>query len=193
MAYSNGPGGLTDEPRANLTGKDYNATDFLQQALVKTAMEDHAGEDVGKEWSNFFWDSSEFDWTFCDQPNDIFEARSSFFQVRVNNFYKLNREWCISIRTFILLLNFFLFHFFPPGIYATGPFAHLFHGVVEQNYIFHVMDYALCLTKSKQEYCAKNQPTSPSPPPCNSAKTKLPFSFAGFILAPLFFLNNFFN
>ena len=26
------------------------------------------------------------------------------------------------------------------GIYATGPFAYLFHGVVEQNYIFHVMD-----------------------------------------------------
>ena len=41
------------------------------------------------------------------------------------------------------------------GIYATGPFAHLFHGVVEKNYIFHVMDYALCLTESKQKFCTK--------------------------------------
>ncbi|XP_046846454.1 alkaline phosphatase-like isoform X2 [Xenia sp. Carnegie-2017] len=41
------------------------------------------------------------------------------------------------------------------GIYATGPFAHLFHGVVEQSYIFHVMDYALCLTKDKQKMCQK--------------------------------------
>lgn len=28
------------------------------------------------------------------------------------------------------------------AIYATGPWAHLFQGTVEQNYIFHVMDYA---------------------------------------------------
>ena len=29
------------------------------------------------------------------------------------------------------------------AIYAKGPFAHLFDGTVEQNYIFHVMDYAV--------------------------------------------------
>ena len=28
------------------------------------------------------------------------------------------------------------------GIYAIGPWAHLFQNTVEQNYIFHVMDYA---------------------------------------------------
>ena len=28
------------------------------------------------------------------------------------------------------------------GIYAIGPWAHLFQGTVEQNYIFHVMDFA---------------------------------------------------
>ena len=33
------------------------------------------------------------------------------------------------------------------GIYASGPQAYLFGGVVEQNYIFHVMDYALGLRK----------------------------------------------
>ena len=53
------------------------------------------------------------------------------------------------------------------GIYATGPFAHLFHGVVEQSYIFHVMDYALCLTRSKEELCTKpperGGPTSHGP------------------------------
>jgi alkaline phosphatase len=28
------------------------------------------------------------------------------------------------------------------GIYAAGPWAHLFQGTVEENYIYHVMDYA---------------------------------------------------
>jgi alkaline phosphatase len=28
------------------------------------------------------------------------------------------------------------------AIFATGPSAYLFHGVVEQNFIYHVMDYA---------------------------------------------------
>ena len=48
LAYANGPGGLKpNESRANLTGVDYNATDFRQQALILTSSEDHAGEDVG--------------------------------------------------------------------------------------------------------------------------------------------------
>ena len=42
------------------------------------------------------------------------------------------------------------------GIYADGPGAYLFHGVVEQQYIFHVMDHALCLRDSKQESCTKH-------------------------------------
>ena len=44
-----------------------------------------------------------------------------------------------------------LFHFL--GIYSYGPQAHLLRGVVEQNVIFHVMDYALCLSESKKEIC----------------------------------------
>ena len=48
LAYANGPGGLKpNESRANLTGVNYNATDFRQQALILTSSEDHAGEDVG--------------------------------------------------------------------------------------------------------------------------------------------------
>ncbi len=35
------------------------------------------------------------------------------------------------------------------AIYAGGPMAHLFHGVHEQNYIFHVMAYALGLQVSQ--------------------------------------------
>ncbi|PIK58914.1 putative alkaline phosphatase, tissue-nonspecific isozyme-like [Apostichopus japonicus] len=35
-------------------------------------------------------------------------------------------------------------------IYASGPFAHLFHGVHEQNYIAHVIRYAACLGDGKQ-------------------------------------------
>ena len=42
------------------------------------------------------------------------------------------------------------------GIYADGPGAYLFHGVVEQQYIFHVMDHALCLSESKQGSCDKH-------------------------------------
>ena len=48
LAYANGPGGLKPgQSRANLTGVNYNATDFRQQALILTNSEDHAGEDVG--------------------------------------------------------------------------------------------------------------------------------------------------
>ena len=48
LAYANGPGGLKlGQSRANLTGINYNATDFRQQALILTSSEDHAGEDVG--------------------------------------------------------------------------------------------------------------------------------------------------
>ncbi|XP_078373755.1 alkaline phosphatase-like isoform X2 [Oculina patagonica] len=39
------------------------------------------------------------------------------------------------------------------GIYADGPGAYLFHGVVEQQYIFHVMDHAMCLSDSKRDTC----------------------------------------
>ncbi|MGE0594668.1 MAG: alkaline phosphatase [Vicinamibacterales bacterium] len=33
------------------------------------------------------------------------------------------------------------------AIYATGPWAHLFHGVHEQHYVFHVMSHALGLSR----------------------------------------------
>ncbi|XP_068755038.1 alkaline phosphatase-like [Montipora capricornis] len=42
------------------------------------------------------------------------------------------------------------------GIYADGPGAYLFHGVVEQQYIFHVMDHAMCLSDSKKGLCNKH-------------------------------------
>ena len=42
---------------------------------------------------------------------------------------------------------------FYSGIYAEGCQAHLIRGVVEQNYIFHVMDYALCLSENKKKMC----------------------------------------
>ncbi|KAG8182044.1 hypothetical protein JTE90_013974 [Oedothorax gibbosus] len=35
-------------------------------------------------------------------------------------------------------------------IYATGPMAHLFRGVVEQSYVPHVMAYAACIGRNKQ-------------------------------------------
>ena len=39
------------------------------------------------------------------------------------------------------------------GIYARGPQSHLIRGVLEQNVIFHVMDYALCLSESAKAIC----------------------------------------
>ena len=64
------------------------------------------------------------------------------------------------------LLSFYFFFFFA-GVFADGPGAYLFHGVVEQQYVFHVMDYALCLSESKQKSCEKHvnrggKPTSKS-------------------------------
>ncbi|XP_068755644.1 alkaline phosphatase-like [Montipora capricornis] len=49
------------------------------------------------------------------------------------------------------------------GIFAEGPGAYLFHGVVEQQYVFHVMDYSLCLSKSKQKSCERHVTRGGSP------------------------------
>ena len=71
---------------------------------------------------------------------------------------RLGRKRVITI---ILIFSFFA------GVFADGPGAYLFHGVVEQQYVFHVMDYALCLSESKQKSCEKHvnrggKPTSKS-------------------------------
>lgn len=85
LAYTNGPGAIcaADEDgecdRANLSGSDPQATDFLQQALVPLGSETHAGEDV--------------------------------------------------------------------ALFASGPGANLFSGVIEQNEIFHVMAQSLGLVE----------------------------------------------
>lgn len=42
------------------------------------------------------------------------------------------------------------------GVFADGPGAYMFHGVFEQQYVFHVMDHALCLSSSKQKTCEKH-------------------------------------
>ena len=49
LSYADGPVGLTgNQTRANLTGVNYNDTNFQQQALVKRQWESHAAEDVGQ-------------------------------------------------------------------------------------------------------------------------------------------------
>jgi len=77
VGYYNGPGAQKTPGRSDLSYVDTEAKNFIQQALVPTKSETHAGEDV--------------------------------------------------------------------AIYADGPGAYLFQGVVEQNYIFHVMHHALRL------------------------------------------------
>ena len=64
-------------------------------------------------------------------------------------------------------LYYFSYYCYFVGVFADGPGAYLFHGVVEQQYVFHVMDYALCLSESKQKSCEKHvnrggKPTSKS-------------------------------
>ena len=49
--------------------------------------------------------------------------------------------------------HYLIFRCTTSGIYADGPGAYLFHGVVEQQYIFHVMDHALCLSDTTQDTC----------------------------------------
>ena len=81
---------------------------------------------------------------------------------------KLEEKWRAQCRIIILSLvssflcfiwslkSYLIFRCTTSGIYADGPGAYLFHGVVEQQYIFHVMDHALCLSDSKQETCDKH-------------------------------------
>jgi alkaline phosphatase len=40
------------------------------------------------------------------------------------------------------------------GIYAKGPFAHLFNGVLEQNTIPHFIAYAACISNNKNDLTA---------------------------------------
>ncbi|XP_041347334.1 alkaline phosphatase, tissue-nonspecific isozyme-like [Gigantopelta aegis] len=51
------------------------------------------------------------------------------------------------------------------AIYARGPLSHLFHGVHESNYVYHVMAYASCVGANK-DHC--NKPVYP-PCPLNTA------------------------
>lgn len=75
------------------------------------------------------------------------------------------------------------------GVYADGPGAYLFHGVFEQQYVFHVMDHALCLSNSKQESCAKHVArggkapvTTSKPPVINGGYTFCVSSFNSLII-----------
>jgi len=46
------------------------------------------------------------------------------------------------------------------AIYASGPMSHLFHGVVEQNYVAHAMAYASCVGSNKAHCDATDHGTS---------------------------------
>lgn len=61
-------------------------------------------------------------------------------------------------------------------IYASGPMAHLFHGVHEQNYIAHVMAYASCVGANRRHCDGKAPVTMDSAAPSsgrNSCRTAL--------------------
>lgn len=70
------------------------------------------------------------------------------------------------------------------GVYADGPGAYLFHGVVEQPYVFHVMDHALCLSESKQDTCDKHVSRGGPIPKSGGNSLSMPMAmFALFIVA----------
>ncbi|KAJ7388201.1 hypothetical protein OS493_039273, partial [Desmophyllum pertusum] len=50
----------------------------------------------------------------------------------------------------------------------------LVHGVVEQQYVFHVMDHALCLSESKQKSCDKHVTRGGKPKPSGAYSLSLP-------------------
>lgn len=66
------------------------------------------------------------------------------------------------------------------AVYASGPMAHLFHGVQEQNYIAHVMAYASCVGENKDHCKAK-------PPPSGKDTLRLSMTVVG-LLGVLVFL-----
>ncbi|XP_031556598.1 alkaline phosphatase, tissue-nonspecific isozyme-like [Actinia tenebrosa] len=70
------------------------------------------------------------------------------------------------------------------GIYSRGPWADLLVGVLEQNYVFHVMDHALCLSDSKQSKCNKPEARG-GKPPVNSANSSCAFMNVGMLMALL--------
>ena len=73
------------------------------------------------------------------------------------------------------------------GVYADGPGAYLFRGVVEQQYVFHVMDQALCLSESKQDTCTKHEDRMEKKPVNKAYITSLsPLSFLAIIAWFLF-------
>ena len=49
-------------------------------------------------------------------------------------------------------LCYFYYHCYFAGVFTDGRGAYLFHEVVEQQYKFHVVEYALCLSESKQNH-----------------------------------------
>ena len=58
LAYTNGPGAIKDQARADLSSVDTKAADFIQQALVPIESETHAGDDVAVyavgPWAHLF-------------------------------------------------------------------------------------------------------------------------------------------
>uniref|UniRef100_A0A0B6YRE7 alkaline phosphatase n=1 Tax=Arion vulgaris TaxID=1028688 RepID=A0A0B6YRE7_9EUPU len=53
------------------------------------------------------------------------------------------------------------------GVYALGPMSHLFHATHEQNYLYHVMEYAACVGNSRR-YCRNSKAHSRGPRRGNS-------------------------
>lgn len=72
-------------------------------------------------------------------------------------------------------------------IYASGPMAHLFRGVVEQNYVAHVMAYAACIGRNK-DHCQRIGERLPLVADKSGSESTLRTSFSIFWLITFFHL-----
>ncbi len=69
------------------------------------------------------------------------------------------------------------------GIYAAGPFAHLVHGVHEQNYLAYVMAYSSCIGPYANDQGCLASKDNGSPSSAKSLKSILSFISCIFLLA----------
>nr|XP_054768996.1 alkaline phosphatase-like isoform X1 [Lytechinus pictus] len=68
------------------------------------------------------------------------------------------------------------------AIYAHGPWAHLYHGTQEQNYISHVIRYAACYGDSQENACTR---ATEEPPMCTGSAHHTALASCASLILPL--------
>ena len=117
----------------------------------------------------------------------------SYIILRIGDFFFTLVSFFLGVISSPFLIGVMFLPF--TGVFADGPGAYLFHGVVDQQYVFHVMDYALCLSESKQKSCEKHvtrggKPHNNNKTLCSKSGTNtltLPLLYVLLLIAALWF------